>query len=122
MNNNDDYSVVMYKILAYFYQCLREGKRPKIEDVANECEMFTIPYSYWANIFDDMVSEEYLKNVFIVDGGLNGIGVKFDVNAAITRKGVDFLAENSRMTKAKQFLGKSFEIVLGSIVGRLGNI
>ena len=30
----DDYFVIVYKILTYFYECLKAGKKPQAEDYA----------------------------------------------------------------------------------------
>lgn len=111
----DDYHVIVYKILAYFYGCLKSGKTPRREDYAPECEMFSIPESYWAQIMRELIENGYLRDIIVVPRA-QGIGIKAGPTAAITMKGVEFLENNSGLRKAKEFLGKAFEVVLAQII------
>lgn len=114
----NDYHVIAYKILAYFYACLKAGKTPVREDYGPHCEMFSIPESYWLNVMRELIEQGYLRDVFVLTS-VNGYGIKAGPTAAITMKGVEFLNENAGINKAREFLGKAFEILLTQIVGRL---
>lgn len=107
--------VIIYKILRYLYECMKEGKRPELSEMCCDCQLFKIPESYWNQIILELVESGYVRG-FLYRMTKDGLIITMTDSAAITMKGVHFLEENSRMQKAKQFLGKSFEIVLESIV------
>ena len=115
----NDYYVIVYKILTYLYECMKAGKRPEAEDFNWNCEMFSIPQSYWTEIMKELSANGYVKGIVEVSalGGESGVKVSHDV--AITMKGVEFLQDNNMMAKAKEFLGKGIENVILSIIGRI---
>ena len=115
----DDYFVIVYKILQYFYECMKAGKRPMAEDIQPSCQMFSIPEAYWTSIIDELIDRGYLKGVYKVPGMQMGAGYKITCSAAITMAGAEFLEENSRMHKARDFLGEEFRSVLAGIVAQL---
>jgi hypothetical protein len=40
---HDDMGVVMYKLLAYVYDCMKKGKRPSLDTMAHSGGMLEIP-------------------------------------------------------------------------------
>ena len=46
----NDMEVIMYKILQYLYECLKNGKEARLEDFAWKPKLFDIPQSYWCKI------------------------------------------------------------------------
>ena len=50
----NDMEVIMYKILSYLYECMKAGKRPRMEDMCCSCQMFQIPLSYWGTIMEEL--------------------------------------------------------------------
>lgn len=42
----DDMHVVMYKILAYLYSCMKEGMKPQLRHYAHDGDVLSIPYGY----------------------------------------------------------------------------
>ena len=99
----DDLHVVMYKILAYLYSCLKSGEEPKREHYWNDGDVLDIPYAYWAQIMRDMDERGYIRGFVFIDEWGGGTIVKA-ANPGITMEGVEFLQENSLMQKALRFL------------------
>lgn len=114
----DDMDVIMYKILRYLYECMKAGRSPELCDICYDCQMFQIPESYWNHILYELIEAGYVRG-FLSRGTKDGILITMTGSAAITMDGVHFLEENSRMRKAGEFLGKAFEIVLGTVIGAI---
>lgn len=117
----DDYFVIVYKILEYLYRCMKAGKRPMPEDLAPPCQMYSIPESYWTQIMEELIDQEYVKGINKVPG-LQMSGIKINPEAAITMKGVEFLQSNSKIEEAKKTAGESFQNILRSMIAQLPQI
>lgn len=114
----DDFEVIAYKILAYFNECTKAGKRPQAEDFCCSCEMFQIPESYWIVIMRELLKKGYLSGIHEVQEGQT-VGFKVEPGAAITLDGVEYLKSNSLIAKAREMLGLSFETVLSRIIATI---
>lgn len=96
----NDMHVVMYKILAYVYSCMKEGQTPDRDEWSSG--RLGIPNEYWKQIVRELVEHGYIT----------GVGIRpsqstcyLDVGVPrVTMDGVEFLMENSMMAKARQFL------------------
>lgn len=99
----DDMHVIMYKILAYLYQCLKAGDKPKRSMYAWDGEMLNIPYSYWISIMNQLVEHNLIKG-FKTRMTWQGDAFIESCQPEITMEGVEFLQENSMMKKALKFL------------------
>lgn len=97
----DDIYVIMYKILAYLYKCMKSGIEPQLSKW--DAEAMAIPQSYWNNIVEQMMEHNFISGVECthVFGGETIID---PVNPAVTMEGVQFARENTMMAKAKKFL------------------
>ncbi len=116
MAQNDMY-VIFYKVLAYLYKALKDGKNPSWADLQFNSTIIDIPYAYWMHIMQELIDEGYIK-------GVNAVQTKSgfifcDNGIYITAKGVEFLETNGLMGKAKDFLGESFQTVLNALVSGL---
>ena len=114
----DDYFVIVYKILEYLYQCMKSGKRPMAEDIAPNGQMFCIPETYWSQIMEELIDQGYVKGIVKVPG-LHVTGVKINPEAAITMKGVEFLQSNSKVEEAKHAAGNAFQQLLTGMIAQL---
>ena len=85
----DDYHVIVYKILAYFYACLKAGKKPAREDYCSECEMFSIPESYWLQIMRELIERGYLYDMHIIKMP-GGFGIKDGVTPLLQCRVLNF--------------------------------
>ena len=98
----NDYHVIMYRILAYIYACLREGVRFNPEVVSYET--LDVPESYWTTIVKMLIEKDYIRGAFVVSILGEVEKIKWVRNVEITPEGIEFFEENSRMGKAKSFL------------------
>lgn len=97
-----NYHAIYYKVLIYLYECLEEGIYPnvyKCEEVAG------VNRIYYEAVIDDMLENGYARcDIKTYPKTYQGL--------SITCKGVEFLEENTKMAKAKEFLGAAFEATL----------
>lgn len=114
----DDMDVIIYKILRYLYDCMKVGKAPTLEDMCCNSKLFNIPQTYWNHIIYELITSGYIRG-FIYRYTKDGICITMTDSVAITLDGVHFLEENKRMNKVKEFLGKSFEVVLETVIAIL---
>lgn len=101
--SKDDMHVVMYKIMAYLYSCMKSGEIPNPDFYRCDGSVLHIPYQYWASIIDQLVDHGYVKG-FVVIPMFGGELVIDEDNPRITMEGVEFLNSNSMMKKALSFL------------------
>lgn len=107
--SKDDYQVIAYKILAYFYACLKggvEGSLAKAEELAG-CNSV-----YFDSVLRDLLENGYMAGEVIRDFAQEAICS----DLRITMKGTEFLDSNSGMAKARKALGAAFEKVLQAAV------
>ena len=107
----DDMYVIAYKILRYLSECAKQDKMPSQEDICAHCKLFDIPDRYWTQIMLELIEEGYIRG-FTTFTHKGGVHVQMLDYPSITLKGAAFLAENSRMKAAEEFLGRAFETVL----------
>lgn len=98
----NDMHVIMYKILAYLYDCMKRGERPESACYAHDSDMLGIPYAYWAQVMREMSDHCYVRGFSFIKAADN-IRVKA-VDPAVTIEGVEFLSENSAMQRALDYL------------------
>ncbi|WP_283650848.1 YjcQ family protein [Ileibacterium valens] len=111
---NDDMTVVIYKILTYLYECMKQGKRPAYSDIQSNSAMLHIPEYYWQNMIEELIDNQLIKGLKVVktkDGS-----VFADNGLRITLKGVEYPSENSSMKKAGDFLGQAFLSAINGMV------
>jgi hypothetical protein len=99
----DDMHVVMYKILAYLYSCMKKGEQPVERHYAHDGDVLSIPYQYWASVMAELSEGGYVKGVTVIEAW-GGDRIVRCPSPSITMKGVEFLQENSTMRKAANFL------------------
>lgn len=99
----DDMHVVVYKILAYLYDCMKRGERPNERHYSHDGDVLAIPYAYWAAIMAELAEGGYVRGVTVVRAWGGDLIVKLS-DPAITMKGVEFLQQNGTMQKALRFL------------------
>lgn len=94
----DDYHVIIYGILTYLYQSLKEGK--SIDKDKLSYEYLNINKKYWIFILENLKDDGLVKGYKLVNtkDGLLFLGLEKTV---ITPKGIDFLFENSTLQKVK---------------------
>lgn len=117
----NDYFVIVYKILRYLYTCMQEGKMPVFEDFCWSSELLgEIPETYWNQIMTELINKGYIDDAFIVPRiGAQGNGIKISPSTHITMEGIEFLQDNSNIAKARKVFGKAVELLVNNMVIRL---
>lgn len=105
----DDYPVIAYKIMSYYYACLKEGVEGNITKAQ---ELAGCNDVYFRSVIDDLINNGYMAGSITLDFAQEIT----DSDLRITLKGTEYLQKNSTMTKVKKALGKSFEVILQSAV------
>lgn len=104
----NDYFVIVYQVLKYLYECLKQGEKPELCYLC--ASTYSIPENYWTYIIISLVNEEYIKGIKVTsikDGVVFG-----DLqDAIITPKGIEYLFENSLLEKAKKSLKDVKEMI-----------
>lgn len=97
----DDMYVIMYKVIAYLYECMKLGIKPV--DNKWDAAAMDIPQSYWKQIVGEMIDHGLISGITYTKVAGGGIVIEpFD--PVVTMEGVQFAQENSMMAKAKKFL------------------
>ena len=100
----DDYHVIVYQILSYLYVQLKAGKPADPAMLAPDSRYLGINRKYWLYIMKNLINDQLISNVTITelwDGEPDIQGLE---DAEITPKGIEFLCDNSFLSKAKEFL------------------
>ena len=97
----DDFFVIVYQVLKYLYECLKNGERVEADYL--RAQMYSIPESYWGFILSSLINEQYISGITVIQ--VKG-GVAFGdlQDATITPKGIEFLFENTLIQKVKRTL------------------
>ncbi len=104
----NDYFVIVYQVLKYLYECLKQGEKP--EPCYLSASKYSIPENYWEYIVISLIDEEYIKGIQIMSTK-NGIVLGDLQDTIITPKGIEYLFENSLLEKAKKSLKDAKEMI-----------
>lgn len=113
----DDFHVIVYQILAYLYQCLKYGEDIDPRMISIDSDYFKvndqgINKKYWCYIMYQMSKLGLIEGVVFadIDGAKHQLPVNWD-NCMITPAGIEYLTDNSFISKAKEFLKETKAIV-----------
>ena len=113
----DDMEVIIYKILSYLYSSLKAGHKTSLGEVAWRCKLFDITREYWIIVLKEMIDDGLVSGIKYIEAkdmeGILEIGT-----FSITKKGREYLTNNSTMAKVKEMLGSGFEIALSALIGK----
>ena len=112
----NDMEVIMYKILRYLYECMKQDIAPDLQKYGWHSELLDIPRKYWCKIIRILVDKR-LAVGFSILVMKEGIQIQTKPPIEITYEGREFLRENSGMKKAQVFCGEAFEVLLSAAVG-----
>ena len=106
----NDYHVIVCRILAYLYACLKSGIDPEKEELLPT--RLEIEPKYWLYIMENLQKQGYISGVYIRQllGGMPSIRLD---DIAITPDGIEYLESNSAIERAKNFLKTLKEITPG---------
>ncbi len=109
----DDYFVIVYKILTYLYECLKMGKNIDTYNILT-AETYGIEESYFNYIIIQLYEEGYIDGINIIPIiGAKQKGIKITSNVIIKPKGIEYLQENSILSKVKGMLKEIKDTIPG---------
>lgn len=98
----NDYCVVVYKILNYLYEMLRDGRPKYCNEIKNDGSLFPIiNENYWNTIIDNLMSNGYIiedETSFLADG----IEYMKMATHSITIKGIEYMYQNLAWIKTSR--------------------
>lgn len=110
----DDYYVIAYKILAYLYKCLKDGNLPDLCYLTPGTDRFPVKASYWHYIMQHLYEDGYIEGVMVTTFvGSPVPDVRPTDGIMITPLGIEFLQNNSAMSRARDFLKAVKDMVPG---------
>lgn len=112
----NDMEVIIYKILRYLYECMKQDIAPDLQKYGWHSELIDVPQQYWCKIIRILV-DKGLVTGFSIFASKDGIQIQTKLPIEITYEGREFLRENSGMNKAKNFCGEAFEMLLSAAIG-----
>lgn len=107
----DDYFVVVFKLLNYFYQKMKAGESINQNDLTPAKLGINLPYlmDIYRNLFED----GYLTGSY-VESDYDGLEEIHDLSVVrITTKGVEYLQDNSKMKQVYKTLKELKEWIPG---------
>jgi hypothetical protein len=113
---SNDYFVIVYYILKYLYECMKEGVTPNEEVLNLSKYKVRLNDEYVKSIYKNIYKDAYIDGLEIISVPRLGSDESHEFirdykNITITSKGIEFLSENSMMAKAKEFI-KDFGAIL----------
>lgn len=94
--------VVMYKIIAYLYDCMKRGQDPLEREYS--AEALGISQRYWDGIVEQLVRHRFVSGIDATRLANGRVVIRIKVPPAVTMEGVEFAQENGAMGRAKAFL------------------
>ena len=106
----NDYNVIVCRILAYLYACLKSGS--EVDESVISADSLNIAVPYWEYIFRHLSKGGYIKGVvsYNVVGRSEPMIKLSDVR--ISLKGIEYF-DGDALTKAKDYLRRTKEITPG---------
>lgn len=99
----DDYYVIVYQILAYLYQCLKNGHKPDVSLIEYGGHYCPINKLYWAYIMEHLQDQGFIEGLDFardVNTGMTEIvGLEY---IQITPDGIGYLLDNNLIAKARR--------------------
>lgn len=106
---HDDFDVIVYKVLKYFYECIKQGIKPNVDKAH---EIAKCNDEYWSVVLAGMIEEKLLSATQIPAYGKTVIYK----DLRITNYGARYVKENSKMKEVEGFLGKAFSAILQAAI------
>lgn len=98
----DDYFVIVYKLLKYLYDCLKKGGHPSSEIL--NADFWGIAGDYWEYIIRNLYRGGYVEGVTITRLYGKPDYPSIQPHFSITPKGIQYIQENSVFEKIKGYV------------------
>lgn len=108
----DDYFVIAYRIMTYLYACLKSGEQPDFNNI--RADALDISQNYWEYIIRHLYEDGYIEGVSLIPMVVRSTPeIKLNMDSMITPQGIDFLQNDSAMSRARDFLKTLKETIPG---------
>lgn len=97
----DDYHVIVYMILKYLYQCLKNGIDVEQFEILNI--IGELPKTYADYIIEALHTEGHVEGVYPITAGGEEV-YRLTPETRITPKGIEYLNNDEYMHKVKKYL------------------
>ena len=98
----NDYWVVVYKILNYYFQKMKHGE-PADENEINASAL-EIPYLYLMDVYRNLFDDGFLTGTCVTGDMSGNVYIENLSLVRITTKGIEYLEDNSKMKQAYKIL------------------
>ena len=99
----NDFPVIVYLILNYLYECLRDEKPVCTDCLKHDGTLFNINFSYWKYIFDELLDRKWITCACINDYKNKSVTYKLETTCLLT-KGLEALFNDPVVQKGSHFL------------------
>lgn len=107
----DDYHVIVYQILSYLYVKLKEGESVDPALLMPDGKYINVNEKYWLYIMENLYNSGLIRGITITKAfGGNRIINNLE-ECEITPAGIEYLCDNSFLSKAREFLKDAKAIV-----------
>ena len=100
----DDYHVIVYQILSYLYVQLKAGEPVDGKLLEHDSNYLGINERYWKYIIENLVNQGFIVGPVITKAWGRETDITNLGDTQITPAGIEYLCENSFITRAKEFL------------------
>lgn len=102
--SKDDYHVIVYRVLLYFYDCLKKGVEPNAEELNQIALLAEVNERYWHYILKSLMDYQFIEGAIRIKTDNSYERITHLECANITPLGIEYLTDNSFMAKVKDFL------------------
>ena len=115
----NDYHVIVYQLLSYLYECLKEGQFPNIDALDKFRVDKNINERYWDYILIHLLEDGLVEGASLVSiPGRDWPGIKYTRRFAITPTGISYLVENSLMQKMRNMTEQGLISTIPSFIAK----
>ena len=107
----DDYFVIVYKILSYLYQRLKDGETAQAVMLSYDGDLFKINERYWLYILEHLQDGHYIEGLHFTKTWGGDVVVSGYEDCRITPEGIAYLMDNSMLQKVERLLKDVKEII-----------
>ena len=100
----DDYHVIVYQILSYLYVQLKAGEPVDGKLLEHDSKYLGINERYWKYVIENLILQGFIIGPAITKTWGKEVVVSNLEETQITPAGIEYLCENSFISKAKEFL------------------
>lgn len=115
----NDYHIIVYQILEYLYTCLKDGQEVDLASIEKFKVQGCINEKYWQYILRHLCDSSLVEGLHKVPVLGGGVQLRCTHDFCITPAGIEYLMENSLMSRAKQVITDTLKVSAPSILSQI---